>query len=168
MEALYDILSGASHTTVQMAVNGLCLGLLLTGLTWLVWRKIKNANAATGYVVWWSILSLVIVLPLLLGVLPSGASLAETTEAAPDRTETVAGASSESTEIATDIEPAAAIGERQSNTASRTASIGRSVTVSSASAPHRQCRGPMWSYHPDSCHRVWANRNSQSRPLPRF
>lgn len=67
METLFNFISGLSHDSVSMALNGLWLGVVLTGLALLTWRFVKTANAATGYVVWWLVLAVVIVLPFLLG-----------------------------------------------------------------------------------------------------
>ncbi len=71
MEALFDFLTGASHKSMQMALNGLLLGTLLTGLAWLIWRRAKNASAATGYAVWWAVLGCIVLLPLLMVYYPA-------------------------------------------------------------------------------------------------
>jgi beta-lactamase regulating signal transducer with metallopeptidase domain len=67
METWFNFISGLSSEGLSMAVNGLWLGVVLTGLSWLIWRLIKTSNAATGYVVWWSVLTVVIALPFLVG-----------------------------------------------------------------------------------------------------
>lgn len=66
MESLFNSLSGVSQEGARLALNGLWLGLLLTGLIWVVWRRVKITNPATGYIVWWSVLGMVITLPFLM------------------------------------------------------------------------------------------------------
>lgn len=65
MESVFNILSSASLDGVQMVLNGLWLGVLLTAVVWLVWRYAKRTNASTGYAIWWSVLAMVVMLPLL-------------------------------------------------------------------------------------------------------
>ncbi|MFC1475486.1 M56 family metallopeptidase [Candidatus Zixiibacteriota bacterium] len=67
METWFNFISGLSYESVNLALNGLWLGIVLTGLLWLLWRIIKISNAATGYVVWWSVLTTVLTLPFLMG-----------------------------------------------------------------------------------------------------
>ncbi len=67
MEQLYNILSGVSHQSLQMAVNGLWAGLILTGLAYWALRYARATNAATRHLIWWSLLVVVVALPLLMG-----------------------------------------------------------------------------------------------------
>jgi len=67
MEQFYNLLSGVSHQSLQMAVNGLWVGLILTGLAVLVLRFARATNAATRYLIWWSLLMVVVALPFLMG-----------------------------------------------------------------------------------------------------
>jgi beta-lactamase regulating signal transducer with metallopeptidase domain len=66
METLFNFLSELSHGSMGLALNGMWLGMALTGLSWLGWRLYKKSNAATGYVVWWSVLAAVIAVPFLI------------------------------------------------------------------------------------------------------
>ncbi len=71
METIFDYLSNVSHDGVRIALNGLTIGLLLTIVVYVIYRLARPTNAATGYVVWWSVLSLVILCPLAVGSLDS-------------------------------------------------------------------------------------------------
>ena len=67
MEAIFNLMTSLSHHWVTVAANSIWIGALLTGLAWLMRRSAKSVNAATGYLVWWTVLALVIVSPFLMG-----------------------------------------------------------------------------------------------------
>ncbi|HVX65941.1 MAG TPA: M56 family metallopeptidase [Bryobacteraceae bacterium] len=56
-------------------LNGICQGLILTGLVWLALRALPRMSAATRYGVWLLTLVAVIALPFLGGLLPAGEPL---------------------------------------------------------------------------------------------
>jgi beta-lactamase regulating signal transducer with metallopeptidase domain len=62
----YEFLSGLSRDSLSLAVNGLLIGVSLTTVAWLVWRLVKNHDAALSYAAWWLVLAAVIVTPFLL------------------------------------------------------------------------------------------------------
>lgn len=65
MEALFNSLTSLSHDWVTIAANGIWIGVLLTALAWIMRRYARTVNAATGYIVWWAVLALVIASPFL-------------------------------------------------------------------------------------------------------
>lgn len=65
MEALFNFMTSSSHHWVTIAANGIWIGALLTALAWIMRRYARAVNAATGYIVWWTVLALVIASPFL-------------------------------------------------------------------------------------------------------
>jgi beta-lactamase regulating signal transducer with metallopeptidase domain len=70
METYVNALIRLADAALSHAVNALWLGLVITALGWLVLRYSRRLNAATRYVVWWSVFVLVVTLPFGVGMLP--------------------------------------------------------------------------------------------------
>ncbi len=90
---IYEFLSNLSHDSLSLALNGLLLGVCLAAGTLLLWRYIKDQDAATSYAAWWLVLSAVIVAPLLLSMSsnqssPTHRSVVTASAVAEDRGET--------------------------------------------------------------------------------
>jgi beta-lactamase regulating signal transducer with metallopeptidase domain len=66
METIFNLMTDLSHNWVMVAVHGLWFGAAMGALVWLVRRYAKSINAATGYIVWWAVLALVIGGPVLM------------------------------------------------------------------------------------------------------
>ncbi len=67
MESLFNFVNDVSYDGVGLALNGVWLGLLLTGLVWLSGRIARGTNAATRYAVWCTSMVVVVALPFLMG-----------------------------------------------------------------------------------------------------
>jgi beta-lactamase regulating signal transducer with metallopeptidase domain len=65
MATLFDFLSDWSCRNLGLILNGIWLGLILTGLVWLVLRRNLNMAASSRYLVWWASLVAVLALPWL-------------------------------------------------------------------------------------------------------
>lgn len=65
MESIFNFLTHLSHHWVTIAANGIWIGALLTAIAWIMRRYARTVNAATGYIVWWAVLALVIASPFL-------------------------------------------------------------------------------------------------------
>ena len=68
MEGIFDFVSGLCSGMTGPAVNGLLVGFVVTGLSWLIWLFMHRTNATTRYATWWTTLVLVLLLPLLLSL----------------------------------------------------------------------------------------------------
>jgi len=64
MEALFNSISSMSLESARLAVNMVWLGLALTVVIGLLWRFARPGEAGVGYAAWWSVLAVVILLPL--------------------------------------------------------------------------------------------------------
>ena len=64
MEAIFDSLSSISHGSLVLLVNSLAIGVLVAGIVIVLYRFIRPRDAATSYIVWWVVLSAVIILPV--------------------------------------------------------------------------------------------------------
>jgi len=67
METIFNTLIDLSYDGLRLTLNGLWLGAVFAGISWLVWRSAKKTDAATGYVAWWVVLALVIAAPFFAG-----------------------------------------------------------------------------------------------------
>ncbi|MFH1686525.1 MAG: M56 family metallopeptidase [bacterium] len=63
MDAWFDLFSAFAYDSLGFIINSLWLGLLITFLTWAIWRYSKIDTSTLGYLVWWSALVLVAVAP---------------------------------------------------------------------------------------------------------
>ena len=66
MATVFDLVSNLSHQSLQLALNGIWLGVGLSGLAWLLMRHIRGITAATRYTAWWIVLIVTLALPLLM------------------------------------------------------------------------------------------------------
>lgn len=63
MEAIFDSLSSISRGSLGLLVNSLAIGVLVAGIVIVLYRFVRPRDAATSYIVWWVVLSAVIILP---------------------------------------------------------------------------------------------------------
>ncbi|HUU44970.1 MAG TPA: M56 family metallopeptidase [Acidobacteriota bacterium] len=82
METFFNVIVGVSHDAVTVAAHGIWLGILLGGLVWGLRLSAKSMNAATGYLVWWSALILLVAVPLVIGGPGTDTQTVATTDAA--------------------------------------------------------------------------------------
>jgi beta-lactamase regulating signal transducer with metallopeptidase domain len=66
METIIDYFSSLSHEGTQLALNGIWLGLALACAVWLLLRLTRRTAATTRVVAWWTTMSVVLALPLLM------------------------------------------------------------------------------------------------------
>ena len=86
MEQFFNDLITFSYEWAEALVNGLWLGLILTGLIVLVLKFDRRPDGATGYTIWWSTFITIALLPLLFSIsdvklLPSSGQHVSTTTA---------------------------------------------------------------------------------------
>jgi beta-lactamase regulating signal transducer with metallopeptidase domain len=64
METVFDVFSSLSQSGVQLALNSLWLGLIITGVVWFLFRHALSTPAGIRHQVWWAILILILALPI--------------------------------------------------------------------------------------------------------
>jgi beta-lactamase regulating signal transducer with metallopeptidase domain len=70
MTTSHDLINVVAHTTVEILLNSLWQGIILTALSWLVLRGMRRANAATRYGFLCATLLALIALPIFNGLSP--------------------------------------------------------------------------------------------------
>jgi beta-lactamase regulating signal transducer with metallopeptidase domain len=76
MEQLFYFADNVSRDALQLIINGVWIGVLLTSMTALALRYLLKTDAATRYVIHWGLLIVLVVCPLLTG-LPRLSALAD-------------------------------------------------------------------------------------------
>jgi len=64
MEALFNSISSMSFESTRLAINMVWLGLAITVVFGLLWRFARPGQATVRYAAWWSVLTVVLLLPL--------------------------------------------------------------------------------------------------------